>query len=58
MKRIFYLIAVCAVMMSVSGCYRHRYPYDKLAEADSLMEEHYDSAWTILNAIDTAAISS
>ena len=45
-------------MMSVSGCYRHRYPYDKLAEADSLMEEHYDSAWTILNAIDTAAISS
>ena len=58
MKRIFYLIAVCAVMMSVSGCYRHRYPYDKLAEADGLMEEHYDSAWTILNAIDTAAISS
>ena len=52
------MIAVCAVMMSVSGCYRHRYPYDKLAEADSLMEEHYDSAWTILNAIDTAAISS
>lgn len=58
MKRIFYLIAVCVVMMSVSGCYRHRYPYDKLAEADGLMEEHYDSAWTILNAIDTAAISS
>ena len=58
MKRIFYLIAVCAVMMSVSGCYRHRYPYDKLAEADGLMEEHFDSAWTILNAIDTAAISS
>lgn len=52
------MIAVCVVMMSVSGCYRHRYPYDKLAEADGLMEEHYDSVWTILNAIDTAAISS
>lgn len=58
MKRIFYLIAVCVVMMSVSGCYRIRYPYARLAEADGLMEEQYDSAWTILSAIDTAAISS
>ena len=58
MKRFFYLIAICVVMAAVSGCYRHRYPYDKLAEADRLMEERYDSSWTILNAIDTAAISS
>lgn len=52
MKRIHRLIFAAILLLFLYGCIEHRYP-KSLLDADSLMNEHTDSALAILNQVDS-----
>ena len=52
MKRIHRLIFAAVLLLFLYGCNEHRYP-QSLLDADSLMNEHTDSALAILNQVES-----